>query len=214
METNKETAQKAEAAGQSAATAKGGEAPRKFLKTQKDAVRHLKDIGYKTSTSQFNRDFKAGRIPRRDDGFEVGDLALYASKHLDTAKRAVDRERVEVELDKDQAAAELKYIQAQRQRLKLEQERGLLISRESHEDELAARAFVFRNEIEKWGARLALRVISCVEGKDERMDDFLKLWREETADWLDAWDTDREFGLEQDEDIDVMGDVHTAREEE
>ena len=98
------------------------------------------------------------------------------------------------------ADAEMKKINAERSRLKLEKERGTLVPRGEVEEALAARALFFRNEIENFGLRKAGEIIDLVRGDPAMQEAFMDWWRDETADWMDAWSGEMSFGGSEDGD--------------
>ena len=179
--------------------------------TQLEAVKYLNDYGYKVGKSKFNQDFKAGRVATgADGGFEKAALLGYAAQHCTTSERLEDRAGSEANLERLKADAENKKAMAARNRLKLEREMGNLISRDLHEEELGARAAFFRREIETFGPRLGSRLIALVGGDESRLEDFIRLWAEETEIWMDAWAADRAFVVP----LDVVGDDETAAAED
>lgn len=98
------------------------------------------------------------------------------------------------------ADAEMKKINAERSRLKLEKERGTLVPRSEVEEALAARALFFRNEIKNFGLRKAGEIIDLVRGDPAMQEAFMDWWRDETADWMDAWSGEMSFGGSEDGD--------------
>lgn len=174
------------------------ELPTQFFKTQRDAVGHLQAIGYKISTSQFNRAVKNGQMPRQQAGFSSDDLAVYAGNFLAPIKKVANQKKFDADLDKSNARAELDRVRVQRQRLMLAKEKGEIFSRAQYEEEMSARALFFRSEIENFGHRKAGEIIALVNGNESRLQELVSWWRRETEDWMDAWDTSRDFGVHDD----------------
>lgn len=170
------------------------------IKTQKESVEFLTNAGFKISTSQFNRDVLAGKVARTSDGYEEGALLAYAAAHLKPLARQEQRELTNVTVSRLSADAEMKKINAERSRLKLEKERGTLVPRSEVEEALAARALFFRNEIENFGLRKAGEIIDLVRGDPAMLEAFMDWWRDETADWMDAWSGEMSFGGSEDGD--------------
>lgn len=170
------------------------------LKTQLDAVRFLRDRGFRISKSKFGRDVKGGKVGTNADGhFEDGSLMAYAAVHLTPEAQAENRALTDATVSRVAADADLKRATAERARLKLEREQGLLMPRVQHEEDLAARAMFFRAEVESFGFRKAGEMITIVGGDEARLPDLLAWWSEATADWMDAWSADREFVVNDDE---------------
>lgn len=171
------------------------------FKTQLEAVDYLKSQGYKVEKSKFNKDFKAGRVPRTPDGlFEAGALLGYAGAHLQPAAKAEDSAGAKAAVQRSTADARLKDIQAARQELKFQREQGLLMPRVEHEQDMAARALFFKAEIESFIYRRAGEIIALVAGDETRQPRLVEWWAEATADWMDAWSADREFSIPGDDD--------------
>ncbi|WP_394027505.1 hypothetical protein [Desulfovibrio falkowii] len=166
----------------------------RVYKTQLEAKAFLIDQGFKVSKSKFNRDAQERKIGTNADGqFEEGALLAYAAAHLTPAAQAENRALTDATVNRVAADADMKRIAAERGRLKLEKEQGLLMPRAQYEEDLAARAMFFRSEVESFGFRKAGEIITLVSGDESRLPDLLKWWAAETADWMDAWSSEREF---------------------
>lgn len=162
-------------------------------RTQLEAVAYLRDAGYKVSKSSFNRDVAARKVARAEGGFDESALLAYASTYLTPLAQHKNEELSAATVDRLSADADLKKYTAERTRLKLEKERGALIEREKHEEDLAARAAFFRAEIESFGMRKAGEIIDLLNGDEGKTAAFLRWWTDATADWMDAWAADRQF---------------------
>ncbi len=186
----------------------GGGIAVKVLKTQLDAVKFIQDQGFKLSKSKFGRDVNDRKVATNAEGqFEDGALLAYAAAHLTPAAQAENRALTDATVNRVAADADLKRFTADRARLKLEKEQGLLMPRSQHEEDLAARAMFFKSEVDSFGFRKAGEIITLVKGDERLMADLLKWWAAETADWMDAWSSEREFVAgEQDEPQGQNGD--------
>ena len=171
----------------------GGSAAMRIFKTQLDAVDFLRDSGFKSSKSQFNRDVAARKVSKAEAGFEEGALLAYAAANLTPLTQHENKALSNATVDRISADTELKRYTAERTRLKLEKEMGMLMPRTEHEEALSARALFFKSEIESFGYRKAGEIIALVDGDDSKLEALLEWWNRETADWMDAWDSDREF---------------------
>lgn len=165
----------------------------RIFKTQLDAVDFLRDSGFKISKSQFNRDVAARKVSKAETGFEEGALLAYAAANLTPLIQHENKALSNATVDRISADTELKRYTAERTRLKLEKEMGMLMPRTEHEEALFARALFFKSEIESFGYRKAGEIIALVDGDDSKLEALLEWWNRETADWMDAWDSDREF---------------------
>lgn len=170
-----------------------GSAAMRIFKTQLNAVDFLRDSGFKISKSQFNRDVAARKVSKAETGFEEGALLAYAAANLTPLIQHENKALSNATVDRISADTELKRYTAERTRLKLEKEMGMLMPRTEHEEALSARALFFKSEIESFGYRKAGEIIALVDGDDSKLEALLEWWNLETADWMDAWDSDREF---------------------
>jgi len=164
-------------------------------RTQLDAVAFLKARGFKIGKSKFNNDVRSGLVPSNEAGeFEEAALLGYAaSAGLQAVAKIEDKATAAAQQDRLTADAALKSVQAERQRLKLAREQGLLMPREDHERDLAARATFFKSEIEAFIIRTAPEAIALVGGSEGKLQELICFWQERSADWMDAWSQDREF---------------------
>lgn len=180
----------------------------RVYKTQLEAKAFLINQGFKVSKSKFNRDAQDRKVGTNADGhFEEGALLAYAAAHLTPAAQAENRALTDATVNRVTADADMKRIAAERGRLKLEKEQGLLMPKAQYEEDLAARAMFFKSEVDSFGFRKAGEIITLVNGDESRMADLLKWWAAETADWMDAWSSEREFvAAEQDEPQGQNGD--------
>ena len=184
----------------------GGGSAVKVLKTQLDAVEFLTNQGFKVSKSKFGRDVNDGKVATTVEGFfEDGALLAYASLHLTPLAKAENRALTDANVNRLAADADLKRLTAERARLKLEKEQGLLMPRAQYEEDLAARAMFFKSEVDSFGFRKAGEIIALVNGDESKLPDLLKWWAAQTADWMDAWASDRQF-VASDADVELEGD--------
>ena len=202
--TEKETAKQ-----DSRAAERGGPAPAPTgltFKTQLEAVDYLKAQGYQVEKSKFNKDFKAGRVPRTPDKlFEASALLGYAGAFLKSKAKAEDSAGAKAAVQKTTADARLKDIQAARQELKLQKEQGLLMPRSEHEQDLASRALFFKSELENFGLLLGPELILLLGGDESKLPEFLEWWENKTAELMDAWSQDREFTTPDEPEAEAQG---------
>lgn len=175
-----------------AAKAQGG--PSRTFATQLAAVDFLKAQGFKVGKSKFNADVKKGLIPAGPDGsFEAAALLGYAAARLKPLAAAENTAGAKAMNARQAADAELKQVQADRFRLKLQKEQGLLMPRADHEADLSLRAQFFKAEIEGFIHHKAGELIALVGGDEAKLQDLIRWWEEQAAEWMDAWSQDREF---------------------
>ena len=56
----------------------------------------------------------------------------------------------------------------------------------------------FKSEVDSFGFRKAGEIIALVNGDEGKLPDLLKWWAAQTADWMDAWASDRQFAVSED----------------
>ena len=178
----------------------------RVFKTQLEAKAFLINQGFKLSKSKFGRDVNDRKVATNAEGqFEDGALLAYAAAHLTPAAQAENRALSDANVNRLTADADLKRISAERARMKMEKEQGLLMPRAQYEEDLAARAMFFKSEVDSFGFRKAGEIIALVNGDESKLPDLLKWWAAQTADWMDAWASDRQFAAS-DEDIEELGE--------
>jgi len=187
------------------ATVAGGEG-RLFAK-KKDALAYLQGRGFAIRKTKFYADCKAGLLPTDAGGrFEESVLLAYAAS-LPTVSREEDGKLSAEARRRLSADADHKVEQALLTRMRREKLQGTLVDKAEVERGLAARAQFFKAQIENFGPLIGARVIAAVGGEEARLPEFLRLWEEATADWMDAWSTDREFVARADDTDDANPDA-------
>lgn len=176
--------------------------PQSF-KTQAQACEYLRTQGYKVADSTFGLHFRQGKIARGEEGrFSPDGLLGYAKVHLEPSVSAEDLRQSSAVVEKINADADLKTVRAKRENLRLEKELGVLMPRAEYEDEMARRALFFKSEIDGFIHRKGGELIRLVEGQESALAPLVSWWKKETADWMDAWASERDFS-EDDVDDDV-----------
>jgi hypothetical protein len=172
--------------------------PDKPIKSRTAAHKYIVGLGYKVSQSKVYEDFKAGKLGKQEDGtFSPRTLEAYARAYLEPIAGKVRDDGGSAAATKRLLAdADLRAVQADRMRLKLAAEEGLLMPRQEHELELAARAQFFVNQVGVFCHRLAPRIIACCAGDEAKTPELTQFLLEETAVWLDAYAQDKVFVAE------------------
>ncbi len=78
--------------------------------------------------------------------------------------------------------------------------------RSEHEEALSARALFFKSEIENFGYRKAGEIIALVSGDDSRLEALLEWLVKDSAEWMDAWDSDWEFTYGDESEYDLFAE--------
>lgn len=164
------------------------------FRSQIDAVRWLQSQGYKIQRNKMSTDVRLGKVPTNADGqFEAATLLAYAAANLKPLARVENQAVLESTVSRQTADANLKHYQAERTKLKLEKERGSLMPRAEHEQDLAARALFFRNEVRNFIHLYGGELVHLVGGQESRLRDLVEWWGEKTGIWMDTWSEEREF---------------------
>ncbi|OLN31305.1 hypothetical protein DVDV_0093 [Desulfovibrio sp. DV] len=157
------------------------------------ALAYLQGRGFAIQKTKFYADCKAGLVPTNAQGqYEEAVLLAYAAK-LPVAAKEEDGKLNSEARRRLSADADHKSEQALLAKMRREKLEGQLVARSEVARGLAARAQFFRAQIENFGPLLGARIIAAVGGDEARLPEFLALWEEATADWMDAWSEDREF---------------------
>ena len=176
--------------------------PAHTFKTQTDAVRFLTSQGFKISKATFNEHLHRGSVCTNEDGFfHKSTLLGYAVNNLRSTVVDGDVRGREAQMTRASSDADLKQVKAERERIRLKKEQGLVMPRVEHENALAARALFFRQEIQSFIYRKADDIIELVGGNEKNHHKLVHFWEKETADWMDAWSTERDFSIS-DENLD------------
>ena len=145
------------------------------LPNPKAITQYLKDAGYKVSQSTVYKHKDEGRIPVQKDGaFLVTDVDRYASIHLkslDGSKSTEDTDKLQKK--KLDAEARKALAQAKHWEVKTHVESGQYIDRDLFNGELAARATIFRNDLETFFRSNAGEIIKKVDGDGSKNPDLI-----------------------------------------
>lgn len=171
------------------------------FKSQIAAVRYLQSQGYKIQRTKMSDDVRLGKVPTNADGqFEAVTLLAYAAANLEPVAKVENQAVLESTVSRQTADANLKHYQAERTKLKLEKELGSLIPKADHEQDLAARALFFRNEVRNFIHLYGGEIVHLVGGQESRLRDLVEWWAEKTGIWMDTWSQEREFLVPDDAD--------------
>ncbi len=175
--------------------------PSLSFKSQIAAVRYLQSQGYKIQRTKMSDDVRLGKVPTNADGqFEAATLLAYAAANLEPVAKVENQAVLESTVSRQTADANLKHYQAERTKLKLEKELGSLIPKAEHEQDLAARALFFRNEVRNFIHLYGGEIVHLVGGQESRLRDLVEWWAEKTGIWMDTWSQEREFLVPDDAD--------------
>lgn len=178
---------------------------------QIDAVRWLQSQGYKIQRTKMSADVRLGKVPTNADGkFEAATLLAYAAANLEPLTKVENQAVLESTVSRQTADANLKHYQAERTKLKLAKELGSLMPKVEHEQDLAARALFFKNEVRNFIHLYGGEIVHLVGGQESRLRDLVEWWAEKTGIWMDTWSQEREFLVPDDDADDASEDPAAA----
>lgn len=159
-------------------------------------VEYLQDQGWKVSKSAAYQHQKAGKIRLQEDGtFRIKDIEKYAAtflKRLDGQTDFLDdleclqKEKLAAETDKAKA-------QAAHWELKTKIENGQYVELELFEREIAARAKMFKADLENFCRSQAMGIIECVKGDHDLAPDLIDFMLEQVEIFLDRYAKQKEI---------------------
>lgn len=171
------------------------EAPPKGFIGLAEAARYLNSIGYKITRQGLDRHYKAGRLPRLNSGFLAKDVEEFALKHLKSQAQKTSDEVGKYNALKLKADALNKDIAAKRGQLKLDLEKGKLIERAKHEEELGARMAFFKRELETFMLTYAPQAVKVVQESTNPVKALIAWWEGKADGWLDIWARKEDFAI-------------------
>jgi hypothetical protein len=163
------------------------------LKNIPAVIAHLDAAGWKISKSAAYKHKKEGRLrPGADGWFSVKAVEKYARQWLEKKDGSAGQVSVE-ELAEQKAAAELEKIRAQARHwdTKTKIELGQYVPREEWDRELAARARVFKSDIENFIRSEASELIRMVDGDPDKAPDLIDYYLRQAEAWLDRYSQEK-----------------------
>lgn len=171
-------------------------------------VDHLTRAGWKVAKSTCYNHKRSGILrPEADGTFKTSAVERYAADHLtkldgrsddDTGRLAEDKQRAEIRKSK---------AQAEHWELKTKIARGLYVPRDAFERELAARALIFKADLESFFRSQAGVIIALVGGDKEKTPDLIELLLAAGAGWMNRYAADREFVVPEGPAVDILEDI-------
>lgn len=140
-------------------------------------VDYLTGRGFSVAQSSVYEHQKAGKLRGPAKGpFALADVADYARTHLKRAPGAVDQPEPDEDHAKKKASAEARKILAQAEywERKTKIEEGIYVEKAIFEHELAARARVFKSDLENFARSEAGAVIAVAAGDATRTPDLIE----------------------------------------
>jgi hypothetical protein len=156
-------------------------------------VDYLGKQGWSIKKSAVYKHQKEGKIrPGKDGRFRIQDVDAYAEKYLqrldgsDPVLDSLQEKKLKADTQKAEA-------QARHWRLKTKIAEGLYIQRDEYERDLAARAAVFKLDIENFIRSQASEIIHIVEGDESKTGDLIEFMLDRAEGWLDRYTVKKSF---------------------
>jgi hypothetical protein len=166
------------------------------LKNLLSVVRYLKEQGYKIGKSAVYKHQQEGKIrPNKDGVYALDETERYAATYL---KKSDGTTPASAELDKKQREKvdeETRKIKAQAEHWEIRTSilKGSFVPRELFEHELAARATIFRSDIENFIRGQAQAAINLVSGDQNKAPDLIDFMLGQLEVWLARYTEKEEF---------------------
>ena len=155
----------------------------------KAVVRYLTDAGWKVSKSSFYNHQRSGKVRAQDDGsFKIAAVEKYAQTFLKREENfspaAVSKELDDAQ--KMRAANEARKLAAQADHweLKSKIESGQYVNKDLFDAQLAARASIFKSDMENFIRAQADELIRMVDGDPVKAPDLIDYLLENLETWI------------------------------
>ncbi len=161
------------------------------LKNIPAVIAYLDEQGWKISKSAAYKHKTEGKLrPGKDGEFTIAAVEKYADRWL---QRKDGSTADNDELQKERAQAELEKIRAQALHwdTKTKIELGQYVPKEGWERELAARASVFRSDMENFIRSEAAAIIRLVGGDQDKAPDLIDYYLRQVESWLDRYSQEK-----------------------
>ena len=165
------------------------------LGTIPKVAEYLQSKGWKVSQSSIYSHHEQGRLKKNKDGvFLIKDVDVYAKENLDRLDGSESDKSTE-SLQDQIKKAELNKMKAQAEhwKLKTEIESGRYVERASFERELAARATVFKSDMQNFFRSRASEIVGIVDGQETKIPDLIDYLLDQGEIWLGRYSENREF---------------------
>jgi len=140
-----------------------------------DVLQYLNDAGYKLAKSTLYKHKGEGKLrPQKDGSFARADVDRYARTFLKNAFGQTDiEEDAQLQREKLEAEARKAKAQAVHWELKTQIDSGQYIDRALFDGELAARAAIFKSDLENFFRSAAGEIIHKVNGDQQLAPDLI-----------------------------------------
>lgn len=169
------------------------------LKNIPAVVAWLDAAGWKISKSAAYKHKKEGRLrPGADGLFSVKGVEKYARQWLEKKDGTAAGSGEDVQDEKARAELEKLRAQARHWDTKTRLELGELVPREDWDRELAARARVFKSDIDNFIRAEATEIIRLVDGDASKAPDLIDYYLRRAEEWLDRYSQEKTWRVDQD----------------
>ena len=162
-------------------------------------VQYLEKMGYKIKKSSIYNHQTAGKIrPTKEGHYLLADVEKYAQTHLKLTDGTPSGKQLFDTVQKERAEAEAreKTARARHWELKAGALEGKLVPRDMLENELAARAAIFRADGENFFRGQASAITNIVSGDETKIPDLVAFCLDALEEWLARYLMREEFKVD------------------
>lgn len=166
------------------------------LPNPKAIAKYLKEAGYKVSQSTVYKHKEEGRIPIQKDGsFLLSDVDRYAGLNLKKLDGTSNPDQVQLQHNKLEAETRKAQAQAEHWEVKTLIESGQYIDRDLFNGELAARAIIFKNDLENFFRSSVSDIINKVDGDISKSPDLIDFCLESLDLFLNRYSVPKKWSI-------------------
>lgn len=164
------------------------------FKTGTEVYQYLVSHGWKVSQASVYNHLAKGWLKKGEDGqFSLGEVQKYAIKRLQ--KKDGSGETDEISERKRKAEADSAEAMARIKRVKAETMEGSFIPRSQYEQDLSARAQMFKTDLQVLAETLPPEMIKLVEGDQDRAPDLTQFLKNQFEEFLDRYSRPARFAV-------------------
>lgn len=166
----------------------GGDTAAVYFENLNQVLAHLKGNLWKvSSTTLYNHRTKGLLISDQSGRFLASDVDKYAARNLKRMDGSPGESESKDIKDKRQAEIRKAKAQAKHWEIKAKVAAGLYVPREHFEQQLAARASIFKSDLLSFCRSLAPEIIDMVDGDEQLAPDLIDFMTEKTLIHLDRY---------------------------
>ncbi|SCY01657.1 hypothetical protein [Desulfoluna spongiiphila] len=173
---------------------------------------YLNDKGWKVSKSSVYGHLKEGKLKAVDGVFHIKDVEKYAALHLKRQDGTSPAEEAG-QLQKEKLEAETRKAKAQAKHWEMKTlvESGQYIDRDLFNGELAARASIFRNDLETFFRSKAGEMVKRMDGCTDKTSDLVDYCLDQAEDFFGRYSEPKKWQVPR---VEMKEDVQEIEEDE